>query len=70
MDWKLIISELQSAGITQVQIAQICGCGQATVSELRTGLIFRPNYELGTKLLDLRKRNIRKINKAKESAVA
>ena len=53
MDWKNIISQLISKGYTQQQIAQKCGCGQATISELLRGETQSPRFDLGQKLLDL-----------------
>lgn len=53
MDWKNIISQLISKGYTQQQLAQKCGCGQATISELFRGETQSPRFDLGRKLLVL-----------------
>jgi transcriptional regulator with XRE-family HTH domain len=53
MDWTQIISELKGAGFSQARIAEKCGCGQATISELAMGRTKDPQHSLGQKLLDL-----------------
>jgi len=60
MDWKLIITELVASGSTQVQIAAVCGCSQATISELLRGLIKQPSYPIGEALLSMHKKHSRK----------
>lgn len=54
MDWKKLISDLQAAGVTQVQMAAKCGCAQTTISDLLNGRIERPRYEIGAALVNLR----------------
>jgi transcriptional regulator with XRE-family HTH domain len=53
MDWKNIISQLIDKGYTQQQLAQKCGCGQATISELSRGETKSTRFEVGQKLLGL-----------------
>lgn len=53
MDWTQIISELKGAGFSQARIAEKCGCGQATISELAIGRTKDPQHSLGQKLLAL-----------------
>lgn len=53
MEWMQIISELKGAGFSQSRIAEKCGCGQATISELAIGRTKDPQHSLGQKLLDL-----------------
>lgn len=53
MDWKLLIAELQGYGLTQPQIAAVCGCGQATISELARGTTKDPRHSLGESLRSL-----------------
>lgn len=54
MDWKIVIAEIQEYGrLTQPQIAEKCGCGQATVSELARGVTEQPRHALGEALLAL-----------------
>lgn len=50
MDWKLLIADIQAHGLTQPQIAAICGCGQATVSDLASGTTKDPRHTLGEAL--------------------
>jgi len=50
MDWKKLISELGSQGLSQPQIAAICGCGQATISDLSNGKTKDPRDSLGQAL--------------------
>lgn len=56
MDWKLLIGELQERGLTQPQIAAICGCGQATISDLASGTTKDPRHSLGKRLEELAER--------------
>lgn len=53
MDWKSLITELQGLGLSQAQIAKLCDCGQATISELATGKSNQPRFALGKALEDL-----------------
>lgn len=53
MNWKTLIAELMAAGLTQPQIAKHCGCSQATVSELASGVTAQPRYPLGAALVAL-----------------
>lgn len=50
MDWKKLIAELQAQGLTQPQIAERCGCGQATISDLASGKTGDPRHSLGQAL--------------------
>lgn len=52
MDWKNTIAEIQRHGkLTQAQVAEKVGCGQATVSDLANGITKQPNYALGCALI-------------------
>lgn len=51
--WVQCITKLQANGLNQSQIALLCGCGQATVSDLLRGGSREPRYSLGVKLLAL-----------------
>lgn len=54
MDWKNIIADIQRHGqLTQVQIASMVGCAQATISDLANGSTKQPNYSLGAALIQL-----------------
>lgn len=53
MNWKNIISELINLQMTQQQIAEKCGCGQTTISELAIGKTQNPSFALGQKLIEL-----------------
>lgn len=67
MDWKLLIAQLQAAGMSQAQIAEKCSCVQSTISELATIPGREPRYSLGVALTQLHKRIARK---AKPTATA
>lgn len=64
MDWKTTITEIMSTGWTQKQIAAFCNCGQSNVSDLLLGKVKTPGYDLGVKLLQLRRRCRRKLARA------
>ncbi len=54
MDWKNVIADIQRHGqMTQPQIAEKVGCGQATISDLVNGATKQPRYTLGAALIDL-----------------
>lgn len=53
MDWKSTIAEIQARGMSQPQIAAVCGCGQATISDLASGKTKEPRHSLGQNLLGL-----------------
>jgi transcriptional regulator with XRE-family HTH domain len=53
MDWTSFIAELQSHGLSQPQIAAVCGCGQATISDLASGKTKEPRDSLGQALRSL-----------------
>lgn len=50
MNWKNAIAELQGFGLTQPQIAEVCGCQQTTISALATGKTKDPRHSLGERL--------------------
>lgn len=60
MQWKNIISDLKSAGLTQTQIAEKCGCAQSTISEMATDGDRTPSFPIGAALLELHKKAIKK----------
>ncbi len=64
MDWKTTITEIASTGLTQKQIAAYCDCGQSNISDLLLGKVKSPSYDLGDKLLRLRRRRRRKLARA------
>jgi predicted XRE-type DNA-binding protein len=56
MDWKTVIADIQRHGqMTQPQIAEKVGCGQATISDLVNGATKQPRYPLGVALIGLLK---------------
>lgn len=66
MDWKSLIAEIQAHSLSQAQIAAVCGCGQATISDLASGRAKEPRYSLGVALEALLARA--KAEKAAEAA--
>lgn len=56
MDWKSVVAELQGFGLTQPQIAAVCGCRQTTISALATGKTADPSHSLGEALRQLLER--------------
>ena len=53
MNWLNLISDIKKHGLTQPQIAAICGCGQATISDLENGKTVDPRHSLGEALVGL-----------------
>jgi predicted XRE-type DNA-binding protein len=67
MDWAHLIKELiDQAGLTQGRIAEACGVAQSTVSEVARGVIKRPAFDFGTKLIALHKAEV--LDKRADSA--
>ena len=50
MDWKSLIAELQGLGLSQTQIAEVCGCGQSAISGLARGVTKDPGWSIGERL--------------------
>lgn len=51
--WPTIIRGLTDAGLTQPDIARLCGCGQSTISDLLRGTTNDPRTSTGLRLLGL-----------------
>jgi hypothetical protein len=56
MNWKSIILDLQNRGFTQAEIAALCSCSQASISDLATGKTRDPSYLLGQTLVQVHRR--------------
>lgn len=67
MNWQILVNELMAAGITQVQMAQECGCSQSSISDLRSGSIEEPRYAIGQKLIQLHKSKVLRSRKASKA---
>jgi transcriptional regulator with XRE-family HTH domain len=52
MDWKVVITDLEGAGLTQSAIAEKAGCSQPYVSQLKSGARKSPDFEVGKALVD------------------
>ena len=65
MNWNTIIFDLQSAGVTQSEMAKECKCSQATISELLCSPTKQPAHPLGEALIKIHARNRKKISAAK-----
>ena len=50
MDYSKIVQDLMEHGWTQMRLAAVCGCGQATISEIRTGVQKDPRDSIARKL--------------------
>lgn len=50
MNWPQVIKDLKAAGWTQVRLAIHCNTRQSTISDLHTGAVESPSYELGKAL--------------------
>lgn len=53
MDWVSFMAELQGFGLSQQEIAEWCGCGQSTISDLARGDAKDPRDSLGQRLRTL-----------------
>jgi predicted XRE-type DNA-binding protein len=70
MDWKVVVAELTSVGLTQAQIAQVCGVSQSTISDLARKDGASCSYVIGARLLALQKRYAARIRAAAEPVKA
>lgn len=64
MQWKTIITQIQSSGLTQTQIAEKCKCAQSTISELMTDPDRIPSFPIGAALLELHKKSLKRRKQA------
>lgn len=53
MDWQLLISGIEDSGLTQVEIAEKCGCSQPTISDIKNGKIKTPGFPVGQAIVEL-----------------
>lgn len=53
MDWKLLIQNLISSGLTETEIAKDVGCSQPSVNQLKTGVVKEPKHRIGSALIEL-----------------
>lgn len=60
MDWKRLLSDLTSAGLTQAEIALAVGVTQSSISDLARGTTTRPSFELGNKLVQFHARRMKR----------
>lgn len=51
--WRLMLSDLKRHGMTQMQIAEHCGCEQSTISALSNGRAEEPRHSLGERIIAL-----------------
>lgn len=68
MDWSQVIAELSGYGLTQPQIAHLCGCEQSTISSILTGKTKDPRYTLGRSLEALLMKERRKAARREKIA--
>ncbi|KUZ76913.1 helix-turn-helix domain-containing protein [Burkholderia ubonensis] len=58
MNWQTLVMRLtdrEHGGMTQAKLAEVCKCGQRTISDLARGITKRPNADLGLSLLEIYK---------------
>lgn len=56
MNWPQLLTELSSAGLSQMKIAEICASSQTTISDLKNARIKDPSFALGSALVELHRR--------------
>lgn len=60
-DWKQVLAEIVACdGMTQMKIADIVGCGQATISDLAFGTTKEPRHSLGESIRALHQKVLAK----------
>lgn len=68
MDFKTLLQELKAVGLTQKQIADQCGCSQATVSEMERGKTLDPHFSIGSRMVALHARKTKRRNRTPQPA--
>ena len=58
MNWTLLIQNLKTSGMTQREIAAVCGCTGANIRALQVREAQQPSYPLGMSLIALHKKRI------------
>lgn len=53
MDWKKLIGDLVSTGVTQIEIGKAIGLSQPAISDLLRGRTSRVEWAVGESLIDL-----------------
>jgi len=66
MDWKKLIEDLTDAGHKQTQIAEKCGCSQASISDLATGVTENPGWKIADALREMHRRVMRQKRRRNE----
>lgn len=64
MDWKTLIAELSSAGLTQGLIADRLGIRQPSVSDIASGRTKNPSWAVGEGLRRLHRKHCKRSRKA------
>lgn len=57
MQWKNYIAAITASGMSQLQLAKLAGCGQATISDLASGKTLEPRHSLGVALIRIGRRH-------------
>jgi predicted transcriptional regulator len=68
MNWQLLVNELMAAGVTQVELAQECGCSQSSISDIRKGDIKHPRFDIGAALVAMHKSKVMRQRKSAKQA--
>ena len=56
--WSSMLRDLKRAGMTQMQIAERCGCEQSAVSALSNGRAEEPRHTLGERIIALHRERV------------
>ena len=64
MNWREIIKELRENGLSQVEIARVCGCDQSTISDLERGVAKDPRHALGERIRAMHRKHCKKSKAA------
>jgi len=61
-----IVSDLNVAGFNLTEIAEIVGTSQPQISRLKDGVTTSPGYTLGTRLVQLHRKEMLKLRRRKK----
>jgi transcriptional regulator with XRE-family HTH domain len=67
MDWKTLIAELMDRGWTQQRLAELAGCKQPTISDLKRGDLTDPRDSVGSRLRSLHAAGLRAGKSAEQA---
>lgn len=70
VDWKKVVADVEESGLTQNEIAELVGCSQPYISQLKTGVRKKVDFDIGRSLEKLHKDRCGRRRQTKEARAA